>query len=455
VTSTVRGWCPGALRPMQSGDGLIVRLKLRYGIVSVALARELARWSQAWGNGRLDLSTRGNLQLRGLSQEAIPHLQDALLERGILDPTPEIEAIRNVLCSPLAGLDPDAALDIRPVVAALEARLQSDPIMQSLPAKFGFVIDDGGSFSLRNERCDIRFEAVRTSHGPAFLAALGQTTDCFGPFHPDHVPDIAASLARCFITFRRDAQPELRRMQDLIALVGASSVAERSGILKPTPEQTGLNARDFPASQMHQLDRSRCSANPLGIHPMSNHGAALGVAWPFGQIDAAALATVATLAADHGANEIRLTPWRAILVPLPSQQAARGLQADLASVPVILKRDDPRLRIAACTGAPGCARATIDVRHDAAKIARMLPALSSPRIDIHVSGCAKGCAHNQAAPMTLTAVDGSYDVISNGRASDAPYRRRLSLEQAADQIRMMLGISPQTATRTPSAGSVR
>ena len=39
----IQGWCPGALRPMMSGDGLVVRIRPREGRVSGAQLAEIAR----------------------------------------------------------------------------------------------------------------------------------------------------------------------------------------------------------------------------------------------------------------------------------------------------------------------------------------------------------------------------------------------------------------------------
>src|ERR1700748_1935785 len=105
---------------MQSADGLIVRLKLTGGIVDVLLAERIAGWSSRWGNGLIDLSSRGNLQLRGFSIHHLPALHDALAEAELLEDSETGEAARNVVCSPLAGLDPAAVLDVRPIAKSLE-----------------------------------------------------------------------------------------------------------------------------------------------------------------------------------------------------------------------------------------------------------------------------------------------------------------------------------------------
>lgn len=96
----VRGWCPGALRPMASGDGLVVRLRLPAGRLSSGTAHAIADLSRRYGNGLIDLSARANLQLRGVRPEAHPPLIAVLQALALLDPTPEAEARRNILVTP-------------------------------------------------------------------------------------------------------------------------------------------------------------------------------------------------------------------------------------------------------------------------------------------------------------------------------------------------------------------
>src|ERR1700736_3433744 len=113
------GWCPGALRPMETGDGLLVRLRLTGGILTTKNAHAIAACAIRHGNGLIDLSSRANLQLRGVSAETLPDLTSELADLNLLDPSADAEAVRNVVASPLAGLDPSAVLDVRPIVHAL------------------------------------------------------------------------------------------------------------------------------------------------------------------------------------------------------------------------------------------------------------------------------------------------------------------------------------------------
>jgi precorrin-3B synthase len=136
----VKGWCPGVQRPMLSGDGLLVRVRPWAGAFTLKQAAGLAEIAATLGNGHIDLTRRANLQIRGLSEERLPALRDALDNLGLL----EAEEARNVMVGPLAG--PEA----RRLALALGRALPPD-----LPAKFGCLVDDGGPLSIAGERADI------------------------------------------------------------------------------------------------------------------------------------------------------------------------------------------------------------------------------------------------------------------------------------------------------------
>jgi precorrin-3B synthase len=427
TNSLARGWCPGALQPMLSGDGLIVRLRITCGIVDLALARQIAGWSHRWGNDQIDLSNRANFQLRGFATRHLPELHDALQAWGLLDRDSIHEAVRNVVSSPLAGLDPDAVADIRPIVRALELRLASDATLHGLPGKFGFAVDDGGALGLDQVSADIRFEARRSLGGPVFAVRLGGCArDWFGPCSPNTVADVAETLARAFLRLRAGHVDTIRRMRDLVAAHGADVIAREAGL-----------------ARSDALGPTRPALPPdiLGAHTLGSTGF-LGVGLPFGRITADDLAGFASAAAANGARDLRLTPWRAILVPVPSIASARALASELGSDAFILDPEDARLGIAACPGAPSCIRATTPVRAHAARLASGISFAAGSGIVIHVSGCEKACAHPRAAPVTLVARNGRYDLVRDGLASDLPRLRDLTLDQAVEHARAIQGDQP-------------
>jgi precorrin-3B synthase len=161
----VKGWCPGALRPMASGDGLIARVRPWCGAFSLAQASGLAEIAERLGNGHMDLTRRANLQIRGLSEGRLGELHAALDRLDLLDASPEAEAARNVMVGPLAGAE------VRTVAAQLSYALSEDRRAAGLPAKFGWLVDGGGPLSIVSARADI---ALYVTEGGMALRADGQ-----------------------------------------------------------------------------------------------------------------------------------------------------------------------------------------------------------------------------------------------------------------------------------------
>jgi precorrin-3B synthase len=164
----------------------------------------------------------------------------------------------------------------------------------------------------------------------------------------------------------------------------------------------------------------------------------VGVGLPFGEISAADFAYLAASASASGASELRLTPWRAILIPIPSPDAARALAQSLDADRFILDATDPRRRIAACPGAPACARGTTATRENAARMAAKVGDAPGSGIVLHVSGCEKGCAHPRRAAVTLVARHGRYDLVRAAEPWAAPVARALTVDQATDAVARIL-----------------
>lgn len=395
-----KGWCPGALRPLLSGDGYLVRLRPSCGALTGALARAIADCAARFGDGRIEFTQRANLQLRGVGPQALGPLQARLAELRLLDADAAGEAVRNVIVSPLAGVDPGAAFDVRPMAAALEARLSDDARLHALPAKFGFVVEDGGMFDVSSIRADVRFRA----RDDGFEIWLDGADQPFGSCDAAAVPDAATALALAFL---RLADGEDRRMRELVARSGAAALREALDL----PERIIAP----PARRALRAAFSR-AAMPGGhlASLIGGHDVFAGVAAAFGRCDAGQFALLAQAAGPYG---LRLTPWRVVLAPgLP----AHALPA-LAAAGWIVRADDPRLNVVACPGAPACASATTTVLADAAGLAALAP----PGL-LHVSGCAKGCAHPGPARFTLVGRAGRYDLVEHGAAGAPPTLRDLA-----------------------------
>jgi len=345
-----RGWCPGVHAPMPSGDGLLIRVKPFGGRLTADALRTLAIVAAGCGNGAVELTGRGNIQLRGLSQVTAPLAAAALIDAGLADPDPAREARRNVIAVPPCD-------DV--LVGEIEAVLAAIP---GLAAKFCVAVGAA--------RADIQVRGDR-------LLVNGRT---------------ALPLSRASGEGGRDIPEAVRRL------------AEAAG---------GQRLRALAAPVIPGFDWQADDTPPPP--PPLPTGLVLGL--PFGQTEAAALLRLADLAA-AATLPLRTTPWRSFYLQDthdPAPFAAAGFITDA---------DDPRRSIPACAGAPACARASVPARTDAAYLA------ARGLRGIHVSGCAKGCAH-PGATTTLVGSGGTYGLVRHGRAGDPTTVAGLTIAQAA------------------------
>ncbi len=407
----VKGWCPGALRPMPTGDGLLARVRPSAGRLSLDQLDAIVEIARACGNGAIELTSRANVQLRGVVETSLADLHLRLARARLLDADPAIERARNIVASPLGDIDPDCALDAAPLVAALEAELARDAATARLPAKFSFVVDVGGRLPLGEVDADARFLAARSANGPTIHVVLGGRSSA--AFSPVELPHVASRLTRAFLDLAGSGAESPRRMRALVRRFGAEAIFAAAG-LRP----------DGAASRAGASPRDAIGALAFG------DSCVLGAAPPFGRADASSFAALSRAARAQAASGCRVTPWRALLITGLDANRARRLAKEAEALGFISSADDPRLAAVACPGAPACAHAAHETPRDADAFARALGAVRGGTL-LHVSGCAKGCAHTAPARWTLVANSEGYDLVENGRPGETPSQNKLSSAQVA------------------------
>lgn len=388
-----KGWCPGALRPMESGDGLLLRIRPRLGTVPLAALPAIAKAAAAYGSGEIDLTNRGNLQLRGLSAETYPAALAVLDEAGLIDADPAIESVRNIIVDPLSGIDPGRA-DVRPLAKQLDGVLAKNSEFWQLPSKFGFSFSGTAEGSIGGRRSDIMLSAASDE---LFVISLDGGAEIGAELSSSQVIDAVMQLASVFLELR-SIDPGIGRMKDAVARRTAATIFAAAGLapfsLRPSVQAFALSP-------------------PVGLLAHSERVYAAGIGLPFGRIDAQQLQALHACAADLSLNSVRTSPQRVLVFPVAHDAQASAIlrQADLLGL--IKMADDPRLYFDVCPGSPACANATTETRRDAQRIADALQGhMSMP--SLHISGCEKGCARGGAAALTLVARDGRYDIVRDG-----------------------------------------
>ena len=392
----VRGWCPGALRPMESGDGLLVRVRPRCGTLRTGDAIAIADAAERYGNGLIDLTRRANLQIRGLVPARLPGLWEDLSRHGLMDESAKAEAVRNVMVSPLAS----AA--VGKIARMLEDALISEPALWQLPAKFCFIVDDDEALlPLDEERADIRLKAVHT--GAIVRVAIGcdrpDGVVWIGIASIDAAAEVAVCGARVFLALRgetrmrlRDlAEPAFRRMQ--------RDLAAQLEPMAPQPAQ-------------------RAGERTLGLVLRCGTVIAVGIAAPFGRIEAQNLCAVAAAAQELGVAEFHVSPWRSLYLPVADARTAETLLGAATAYGFIVDVANPLASIDACPGAPGCRSSLLDTRALAMELAPLLEPMGWR--SCHVSGCSKGCARSKPADLVLVGTGEGLAVMRYDTAQGVP-----------------------------------
>ena len=372
TASIVRGWCPGAHRPMLSGDGLVVRVRPFKAQVTGEQVIRLCDLADAFGNGLIDLTSRANLQIRGVAEADHPALLVALDQLGLIDSDPAVEGHRNILMPP--DWEPGDLTD-----RLYDALLTCLPRLPALPEKMGFALDTSNTGQLQDGSADFRFE--RSATGSLILRADGATAG--------------------------------RAVSESTTISALQEMAEWFVASNGPP--AGRMARHLKAARLPKDWRKETPRPASGVYlpgPVTG-GMVLGV--PFGKISTGSLRA---LVDGHPDTILRLMIGRRIMVHPPPAAQTPGF---------VTTPRDPRMRAHTCPGAPFCPQSQADTQTLANRLARSLPA----NVTLHVSGCAKGCAHPRRASHTLVGRDGGFDLVLNGTPWDEPSSTGLAPDSLA------------------------
>ncbi len=369
--------CPGALQMHQAADGALARVRLPGGIITAAQLATLARVSGEWGSGTLELTARGNVQVRGITD--VTAAAETIAAAGLL-PSATHERVRNIVASPLSGRA-GGGHDVRGWVGELDAAICAEPTLAGLGGRFWFSLDDGRA-DVSGLRADV---GVHVLDDACALLLAGRDTGVRLAF--GRVIEKLIGIALRFVEIRENAW-RVEELGDIRVLL---------------PEADVLGAA-FPA----------VTRGPVGWINQDDGRVALAAAVPLGVLPARVAEYLAAIEAP-----MVVTPWRSVLVCDLDEAVADTALRVLAPLGLIFDENSPWLTVSACTGSPGCAHSVADVRADAA---RSLEADSAGHR--HFVGCERACGSPLAGEVLVATGDGYRRLRGEaGRSGSAPEPR--------------------------------
>ncbi|MEU4718609.1 precorrin-3B synthase [Nonomuraea dietziae] len=399
--------CPGALQVHTAADGALARIRIPGGALSATQLREVAACSAELGSGVIELTSRANLQLRGLpSTPAAPSETEAetgafaarIAAVGLL-PSETHERVRNILASPLAGRVDASLMDVRPLVTALDRGLCASPELAGLSGRFLFALDDGTG-DLLSIGADVTFLATSPSGG---LLHLGGATAGIPVLADEVVPSMLAA-ASAFLELSGGTAWRVSDLPDGPALLASRLLHGGPAASKGEGVSSGRPSHETAGSRVPDAR----------VVPQRDGRVALEVVVPLGRLSADQAMALADVA-----GEVRVTPWRTAVLPDLRPEDVERVAGELTRVGLVTGPGTAWAGLSACTGRPGCAKSLADVQGDARRWATGTREPSTPAVPdgvlVHWAGCERRCGRPKGEVVDVVATLTGYRIGHGGK----------------------------------------
>jgi ferredoxin-nitrite reductase len=386
----------------------MLRLRLPNGILTSGQMRKLAEILRPYGqDGVADITTRQNLQLRGIPIEDMPQVLRQLKEVGLTSIQSGMDNVRNITGSPLAGIDPDELIDVRGLTRKVQDMVtnngEGNPSFTNLPRKFNIAICGCRDNSVHAEINDLAFVPAFKEGKLGFNVLVGgffsarRCAEAIGLdvwVDPRDVVPLCEAVLLVYRDHGLRANRQKARLRWLIDEWGLEKfrVAVEQQIGHPLPR-----AAEKDEVVWHKRDL-------LGVHAQKQLGLNfVGLHVPVGRLNVPEMRELARLAEVYGSGELRLTVEQNVLIPnVPDSRVGPLLQEPL------LKKFSPnpgplQRGLVSCTGNQFCNFALIETKNRAVALMEELEAeLEIPQtVRIHWTGCPNSCGQPQVADIGL------------------------------------------------------
>jgi ferredoxin-nitrite reductase len=398
-------WVGIFFRPVTPGK-FMMRLRLPQGILSSAQMRILAEIVQRYGSdGCADITTRQNLQLRGVRIEDIPDIFARLQQVDLTSIQSGMDNVRNVTGSPVSGIDADELIDTRELAVQIQDMItnngKGNPAFSNLPRKFNIAIAGCRDNSIHAEINDIAFVPAFKDQQIGFNVVVGgffsaKRCEAAIPLNAWVAPSEVVAVCEAILVVYRDRGPRANRQKSrLMWLIDEMGL---DGFRAAVEQQLDFTLK--PAALKDEILWEK--RDHIGVHAQKQPGLNyVGLHVPVGRLYAEDMFELSRVAEVYGSSEIRLTVEQNVILPnVPDSRIDALLQEPLLKKfsvePSLLSRS-----LVSCTGAQFCNFALVETKNRAVKFTQELEQeLTLARtVRMHWTGCPNSCAQPQVADI--------------------------------------------------------
>ncbi len=400
-------WLGIFFRPVTPGK-FMMRLRLPNGIITSSQTRTMAEIVQRYGDdGSADITTRQNLQLRGILIEDLPDIFHRLKEVGLTSVQSGMDNVRNITGSPVAGLDADELIDTRELAYQVQDMItncgEGNPEFSNLPRKFNIAIAGCRDNSVHAEINDIAFVPAYQDGNIGFNVLVGgffsaKRCEAAIPLNAWASPSDVVDLCKAILSVYRDRGPRANRQKSrLMWLIDELGIEQ----FRSQVEQE-LGRTLLPAAPKDEIIWDK--RDHIGIYDQKQSGLKyVGLHVPVGRLAAADLFDLARIADVYGSGELRLTVEENVIIPNVPESRIESLVKEPLLERFSIDPAPLTRALVSCTGAKFCNFALIETKSRAVAMIKELEAeLSVPKpVRIHWTGCPNSCGQPQVADIGL------------------------------------------------------
>jgi ferredoxin-nitrite reductase len=400
-------WMGVFFRPVTPGK-FMLRMRMPNGILSSTQMQVLAEVVQRYGDdGSADITTRQNIQLRGIRIEDIPDIFSRFEQVGLTSVQSGMDNVRNITGSPVAGIDAAELIDTRELVQQVQDTItnngKGNPAFTNLPRKFNIAIAGGRDNSVHAEINDLAFVPAYKDDVLGFNIIVGgffsaKRCDAAIPLHAWVTPDDVVDVCRAVLEVYRDhglrANRQKARLMWLI---------DEWGIDKFRSEIENYLGRKLRSeAEKDEFDWEK--RDHIGVYPQKQPGLNyVGLHIPIGRLYAQDMFDLARIAEVYGNGEIRLTVEQNVIIPNVPDTRLDAFQREPLLERFSINPAPLTRALVSCTGAQFCNFALIETKNRALTTIKALEAeLNLPHpVRIHWTGCPNSCGQPQVADIGL------------------------------------------------------